>query len=95
MFIIFLKSEFWNQNSNFLIFQERNSKKKLIGIFGIKNRIGIPIQWGVPEIGTKNWNSQPSLALCICYLCKSKRVYFVLFFVICKHKILIIMFVSV
>jgi hypothetical protein len=30
------------------------------GIFGIKNEIGIPLPMGVPEIGTKNWNSQPS-----------------------------------
>jgi hypothetical protein len=30
------------------------------GIFGIKNGIRIPLPMGVPEIGTKNWNSQPS-----------------------------------
>jgi hypothetical protein len=30
------------------------------GIFGIKNRIGILLPIGVPEIGTKNLNSQPS-----------------------------------
>jgi hypothetical protein len=35
-------------------------KKILTGIFGIKNGIGIPLPMGVPEIGTKNWNSQPS-----------------------------------
>jgi hypothetical protein len=35
-------------------------KKNLTGIFGTKNGIGIPFQMGVPEIGTKNWNSQPS-----------------------------------
>ncbi len=29
-------------------------------IFGIKNGSGIPLSMGVPEIGTKNWNSQPS-----------------------------------
>jgi hypothetical protein len=36
-------------------------KKNPTGIFGIKNRIGIPLPMGVPEIGTENWNSQPSL----------------------------------
>ncbi len=29
------------------------------GIFGIENGIGIPLTMGVPEIRTKNWNSQP------------------------------------
>jgi hypothetical protein len=29
-------------------------------IFRIQNEIGIPLTMGVPEIGTKNWNSQPS-----------------------------------
>jgi hypothetical protein len=28
-------------------------------IFGIENRIEIPLTMRVPEIGTKNWNSQP------------------------------------
>ncbi len=36
-----------------------NFKKKLTGIFGIENGIGIPLAMGVPEIGTENWNSQP------------------------------------
>jgi hypothetical protein len=35
-------------------------KKIPTGIFGIKNGIGIPLPIGVPEIGTKNQNSQPS-----------------------------------
>jgi hypothetical protein len=35
-------------------------KKNPTGIFGIKNEIRIPLPVGVPEIGTKNWNSQPS-----------------------------------
>jgi hypothetical protein len=34
------------------------SKKNPTGIFGIKNGIGIPLTKGVPEIGTKNQNSQ-------------------------------------
>jgi hypothetical protein len=33
----------------------------LTGIFGIGNRSGIPLPMGVPEIGTENWNSQPSV----------------------------------
>jgi hypothetical protein len=36
------------------------SKKILTGISVIKNGIGILLPMGVPEIGTKNWNSQPS-----------------------------------
>ena len=31
------------------------------GIFGIENGIRILLLMGVPEIGTENWNSQPSL----------------------------------
>jgi hypothetical protein len=30
------------------------------GISRIKNKIRTPLPMGVPEIGTKNWNSQPS-----------------------------------
>jgi hypothetical protein len=37
-------------------------KKNPTGIFGIEHRIGIPLTMGVPEIGTKNRNSQPSNA---------------------------------
>jgi hypothetical protein len=33
------------------------------GIFGIENGIGILLLMGVPEIGTKNWNSQPRYGL--------------------------------
>jgi hypothetical protein len=36
-------------------------KKNPTVIFGIKNGIGIQLPMGVPEIGTKNWNSQPRL----------------------------------
>ncbi len=55
-------SEFWNRNSDFLTLQTSEFKRYfLTGIFGIKNGIGIPLTMGVPEIGTKNWNSQPSL----------------------------------
>ncbi len=54
-------SEFWNQNSNFLTLQTLEFKKYFpTGIFGIKNGIRVPLTMGVPEIGTKNWNSQPS-----------------------------------
>ncbi len=38
------------------------SKKILTGIFGIVNGIGSPPPMGVPEIGTKNRNSQPWFA---------------------------------
>jgi hypothetical protein len=48
-----------NQNSNFLTLQTLEFKKKSTVIFGIKNGIGIPLTMGVPEIGTKNRNSQP------------------------------------
>jgi hypothetical protein len=57
--LFFRNTEFWNWNSNFSIFQQRNSKKIPTRIFGIKNGIGILLPMGVPEIGTKNWNSQP------------------------------------
>jgi hypothetical protein len=42
----FLNSKFWNRNSNFLIFQQQNSKKNPPEIFGIKNGIGIPLPKG-------------------------------------------------
>ena len=55
-------SNFANRNSNFLTLQTLEfQKKNSTGIFGIKNGISIPLTMGVPEIGTKNWNSQPSL----------------------------------
>jgi hypothetical protein len=55
---------FANRNSNFLTFQtSKFQKKNLTGISGIKNGIGIPLLMGVPEIGTKNWNSQPRTTL--------------------------------
>ncbi len=45
-----------------LIWQFSNSrilkKNLLTRISGIGNEIGIPLPMGVPEIGTKNWNSQ-------------------------------------
>jgi hypothetical protein len=44
-----------------LFFNSGIQKKVLTGISGIKNGIRIPLPMGVPEIGTKNWNSQPSL----------------------------------
>ncbi len=57
----FWNSEFWNRNSDFSAFQQQNSKKNPTGIFGIKNIIKILLPMGVPEIRTKDWNSQPSL----------------------------------
>ncbi len=51
---------FTNRNSNFLTLQTLEFLKNPTGIFGIKNEIRIPFTMGVPEIGTKNWNSQPS-----------------------------------
>jgi hypothetical protein len=35
----------------------------MTGIFRIENEIGILLPKGVPETGTKNWNSQPSICL--------------------------------
>ena len=57
--LIFL--EFWILESEFqfLNFSRAGFKINLTGIFGIKNRIGIPLTMGVPKIGTKNQNSQP------------------------------------
>jgi hypothetical protein len=50
-----------NRNSNFLTLQTLEfQKKNPTGIFGIKNVIEILLMMGVPEIGTKNQNSQPS-----------------------------------
>ena len=47
-------------NSDFLALQKSEfQKRNPTGIFGIVNGIGIPPPMGVPEIGTKNWNSQP------------------------------------
>ncbi len=39
-------------------------KKNPTGIFGIKNGNGIPLPMGIPEIRTKNWNSQPRECHC-------------------------------
>jgi hypothetical protein len=50
---------FANGNSDFLTFQTSEFQNPT-GISGIKSGIGIPLPMGVPEIGTKNWNSQPS-----------------------------------
>jgi hypothetical protein len=50
-----LESEF-----QFLDFSTVEFEKNFqTGIVGIKNGIEIPLLMGVPEIGTKNWNSQP------------------------------------
>ncbi len=54
-------SEFRNRNSNFLTLQTLEFKKYFpTRIFEIKSGIRIPLTMGVPEIGTKNQNSQPS-----------------------------------
>ncbi len=52
-------SKFRNRNSNLMAFQQQNSKKNPTGIPRIWNKIRILLLMGVPEIGTKNWNSQP------------------------------------
>ncbi len=51
-----------NWNYNFLTLQTLEFQKKMTGIIGIKNGIGIPLTMRVLEIKTKNWNSQPSSA---------------------------------
>ncbi len=43
------------------------------GIFGIENRMGIPLPMGVPEIRTKNWNSQPSYILTVTIVSQKYR----------------------
>jgi hypothetical protein len=51
-----------NRNSDFLTLQTSEfQKKNPTGIFGIKKGIGILLTMGVPEITTKNRNSQPRL----------------------------------
>ncbi len=51
-----------NRNSDFLTLQKSEfQKQNPTGIFRIVNGIGILSPMGVPEIRTKNWNSQPSL----------------------------------
>jgi hypothetical protein len=61
----FQNSKFWNRNTDFSIFNNGIQKKNPTGIFGIKNGIRIPLLMGVPEIGTKNRNSQPSRVLVV------------------------------
>jgi hypothetical protein len=57
-FLEFQISEFEFQ---FLNFSTAKFEKNLpTGIFGIENGIRIPPSMGVSEIGTENWNSQPS-----------------------------------
>ncbi len=60
-YVFFWNSEFQNRNSDFSIFQQRNSIKIFpTGIFGIGKGSDVPLPMGVPEIGTKNRrNSQP------------------------------------
>jgi hypothetical protein len=52
---------FANWNSNFLTFQISEFIKIPTGVSGTENRIEILLPMGVPEIGTKNQNSQPRL----------------------------------
>jgi hypothetical protein len=55
-----------NWKPDFLTLQTSEfQKKNPTGIFRIENRIGIPLTMGVPEIGTKNRNSQPSLVVMV------------------------------
>jgi hypothetical protein len=50
-----------NRNSDFLTLQTLEFQTKILtGIFGIEYGIRILLTMGVPEIGTENWNSQPS-----------------------------------
>jgi hypothetical protein len=60
-FIFFGIPNFSDSEFQFLIFLTAEFEKNFpTGIFGIENGIGIPLAMGVPEIGTENWNSQPS-----------------------------------
>ena len=55
-----------NRNSGFLTLQTSEFQIKIpTVIFEIENEIGIPLTMGVPEIGTKNRNSQPSLVVMV------------------------------
>jgi hypothetical protein len=63
-FLGLLFSEFRISESEFrfLDFSTAEFKIKIqTGIFGIENGIGILLPMGVPEIGTENQSSQPSL----------------------------------
>jgi hypothetical protein len=51
---------FANQNFNHQTFQKLEFQKNLTRISGIGSGIRILPPMGVPEIGTKNWNSQQS-----------------------------------
>jgi hypothetical protein len=56
-----LESEFQFSDSPDIGIQKKNPT----GIFGIENGIGILLTMGVPEIGTKNWNSQLRLMVVV------------------------------
>ena len=63
-----------NWNSNFLTLQTSEfQKNNLTGSFGIENKNRIPLMMGVPEIGTKNWNSGKRL---FCSVGKSSCYFF-------------------
>jgi hypothetical protein len=60
---IFFLSEFqiFESEFRFLNFSTAEFEKNFpTGIFGIESGIRILLTMGVPEIGTKKWNSQPS-----------------------------------
>jgi hypothetical protein len=62
LIFFFLELQILESEFQFLDFSTAEfEKKNLTGIFGIENGIEIPLPMGVPEIGTKNWNSQSSL----------------------------------
>ncbi len=62
-----LESEFWFSDSSDIGIQKKNPT----GIFGIENRIGILLTMGVPEIGTKHQNSQPSIYIVMARHCNT------------------------
>jgi hypothetical protein len=63
-FLRYFFSEFQISESEFRFgdFSTAELKKKPTRISGNENGIGILLPMGVPELGTKNWNSQPSTA---------------------------------
>ncbi len=65
--LIFSEFQILESEFQFLDFSTAEfEKKNPTGIFGIKNGIVIPLPMGVLEIGTKNWNSQSSVAALSC-----------------------------
>ncbi len=52
-FIFFWNSEFWNRNSDFLIFQQRNSKKIQPESLESKTKSEFCFQWGFQKLERK------------------------------------------